>query len=78
MLADDAMGITAGRLQKLGLVDEVIAEPLGGAHRNPEAMAEVLQNSILANLRKFDSMPLTELLARRQQRMESVGRFRDS
>jgi len=76
--AADAMGITAQRLQKLGLVDEVIGEPLGGAHRNPDSMAEVLQNSIVANLRRFETMPISELLARRQQRIESVGRFRDS
>jgi len=73
-----AMGITAQRLQQLGLVDEVINEPLGGAHRDPEAMAQSLQNSVVANLRKFEAMPMNELLARRQQRIESVGRFRDS
>ena len=73
-----AMGITAQALQKLGLVDEVIAEPLGGAHRNADAMSQVLENAIVANLTRFETMPVTELLARRQQRVESVGRFRDS
>ena len=75
--AATAMGITSERLQKLGLVDEVIAEPLGGAHRNPLAMAEVLQNALVDNLRQLEAMPVSELLARRQQRMESVGRFRE-
>jgi acetyl-CoA carboxylase carboxyl transferase subunit alpha len=75
--AATAMGITSQRLEKLGLVDEVIAEPLGGAHRNPEAMAEALQNALVDNLRQLEAMPVTELLARRQQRMESVGRFRE-
>jgi len=73
-----AMGITAQRLQQLGLVDEVINEPLGGAHRDPEAMAQSLQNSVVANLRKLEAMPMNELLSRRQQRIDSVGRFRDS
>jgi acetyl-CoA carboxylase carboxyl transferase subunit alpha len=73
-----AMGITAQALQKLGLVDEVIAEPLGGAHRNAEAMSQALENAIVANLTRFETMPVTELLARRQQRIESVGQFRDS
>jgi acetyl-CoA carboxylase carboxyl transferase subunit alpha len=75
--AATAMGITSQRLEKLGLVDEVIAEPVGGAHRNPEAMAEALQNALVDNLRQLEAMPVTELLARRQQRMESVGRFRE-
>jgi acetyl-CoA carboxylase carboxyl transferase subunit alpha len=75
--AATAMGITSQRLEKLGLVDEVIAEPLGGAHRNPEAMAQALQNALVDNLRQLEALPLTELLARRQQRIESVGRFRE-
>jgi acetyl-CoA carboxylase carboxyl transferase subunit alpha len=75
--AATAMGITSQRLEKFGLVDEVIAEPLGGAHRNPDAMAEALQNALVDNLRQFEAMPVTELLARRQQRIESVGRFRE-
>jgi acetyl-CoA carboxylase carboxyl transferase subunit alpha len=72
-----AMGITSQRLEKFGLVDEVIAEPVGGAHRNPEAMAQALQNALVDNLRQLEAMPITELLARRQQRIESVGQFRE-
>lgn len=75
--AATAMGITARRLQSLGLVDEVISEPLGGAHRNPEAMANVLQNAIVSNVRYLEKLPITELIERRQQRMSSVGSFRD-
>ena len=75
--AATAMGITADRLEKLGLVDETIKEPLGGAHRDPEAMAHTLQNALVDNLRRLDELPLSELLARRQQRMESVGSFRE-
>jgi len=75
--AATAMGITSQRLEKFGLVDEVIAEPVGGAHRNPEAMAQALQNALVDNLRQLEAMPITELLARRQQRIASVGQFRE-
>ena len=71
------MGITAERLRGLGLVDEVIPEPLGGAHRAPQAMAETLQNAIVATLGNLDSVDMDEVLARRKQRVESVGRFRE-
>jgi len=76
-VAATAMGITAQRLESLGLVDEVLSEPLGGAHRDAPAMAEVLQNALVDNLRQLEAMPVSELLARRQQRMDSVGRFRE-
>ncbi|MBS94792.1 MAG: acetyl-CoA carboxylase carboxyl transferase subunit alpha [Chromatiales bacterium] len=75
--AATAMGITAERLRGLGLVDEVIPEPLGGAHRAPQAMAETLQNAIVATLGNLDSVDMDEVLARRKQRVESVGRFRE-
>ena len=76
-VAATSMGITAERLQGLGLVDEVLTEPLGGAHRAPESMAETLQNAIVANLRDLQEVPVEELLARREQRLASVGRFRE-
>jgi len=76
--AATAMGITARRLQSLGLVDEVISEPLGGAHRNPETMANALQNAIVSNLRYLQKMPVTELISRREQRINSVGSFREA
>lgn len=75
--AATAMGITAQRLESLGLVDEVIPEPLGGAHRAPELMAESLQNALVDALRSMESLDTSEVLARRKQRMESVGRFRE-
>ena len=75
--AATAMGITAQRLQQLGLVDEIVTEPLGGAHRAPELMAETLQNAIVASLRRLDGYSMDETLVRRQQRLEAVGRFRD-
>lgn len=76
--AATAMGITADRLLKLGLVDEVVPEPLGGAHRAPALMAEALHNAIVAKLREFESVDVDKLVARRIQRLESIGSFRES
>jgi len=76
--AAEAMGITAPRLQELGLVDEVLEEPLGGAHRDPDAMAEALQNALVTHLSELDQMKTDELLRRRRDRLDSFGRFKES
>src|SRR6202042_1575845 len=60
--AADAMGGTADRLKKLGLVDEVLKEPHGGAHRDPQAMAETMKQSIVKNLAELRNQPVTQLL----------------
>ncbi len=77
-LAAEAMGITAPRLLDLGLVDEVVREPLGGAHRNPQAIAESLHAALLLNLRDLELLDTTELLKRREARLQSYGRFREN
>jgi acetyl-CoA carboxylase carboxyl transferase subunit alpha len=71
--AAEAMGITAERLKGLGIVDKVINEPLGGAHRDPAAAAANIRaelSSQLAMLKKFDNKAL---LARRYERLMSYG-----
>jgi acetyl-CoA carboxylase carboxyl transferase subunit alpha len=73
--AADAMSITADRLSKLGLVDEVIKEPLGAAHRDPEAMAEALKASLIRNLAELCRQPITTLLDNRQKRLSCFGVF---
>jgi len=70
------MGITAARLQKLGLVDEVLREPLGGAHRDPHAMAEDLKAALLRHLREVEQWPEDQLLERRYARLRSQGVYR--
>lgn len=75
--AAEAMGITAGKLHELGLVDKVIEEPLGGAHRDPDAMAETLRAVIGRYLVRLDNLPLEQLLQTRYQRLVSTGRFRE-
>lgn len=72
-LAADAMGITASRLKELNLVDEVIAEPLGGAHRAHEQMAMSLKNALQRDLAKLDKLSISELLDRRYKRLLSFG-----
>jgi acetyl-CoA carboxylase carboxyl transferase subunit alpha len=76
--AAEAMGVTSDRLSKLGLIDEIIAEPLGGAHRNPAAMAEAIKNAVLQALAEFESLSTAQLLQRRQNRWLSYGAFKES
>jgi acetyl-CoA carboxylase carboxyl transferase subunit alpha len=75
-LAAEAMGITADRLQRQGLVDEVLSEPLGGAHRDPQAMAETLKSALVAELESLNARPIAEVLAARARRIESFGVYR--
>jgi acetyl-CoA carboxylase carboxyl transferase subunit alpha len=76
--AAEAMGITAERLHRLQLVDDVIAEPLGGAHRDPEAMAEAVKNALAQNLAALKAMPLEALLAQRRRRLASYGVYKEN
>ncbi len=76
-IAADAMSITADRLSKLGLVDEIIKEPLGAAHRDPQATADALKASIIKNLAELCAQPITSLLDNRQKRLSSFGVFRE-
>ncbi len=74
-LAAEAMGITADRLSKLGLVDEVIKEPLGGAHRDPQAMADALREAIVRHLAQLETMPVDTIVRSRQDRLRAYGIF---
>ncbi|HEY5568855.1 MAG TPA: acetyl-CoA carboxylase carboxyltransferase subunit alpha [Gammaproteobacteria bacterium] len=71
--AAEAMGITAERLQKLGLIDEVIAEPLGGAHRNPDLMCETIKNALVAAIGELKALPLDKLIERRREKLAGFG-----
>ena len=72
--AAEIMGITAGRLKSLGLVDKVISEPLGGAHRDPERMAQNLGKALQEALKQLSAMPIDELLEARFERLMAYGR----
>jgi acetyl-CoA carboxylase carboxyl transferase subunit alpha len=77
-IAADAMGGTAERLKKLGLVDEVLKEPHGGAHRDPQVMAEAVKQSMVKHLAELRNQPVTQLLDARQARLRGFGVFRDA
>ena len=76
--AAEAMRITAESLNKFGLVDEVLPEPLGGAHRNPQEAAEVIRNALLNNLEELDALSVDQLLESRQRRLASFGQFKEA
>ncbi|MGB0847663.1 MAG: acetyl-CoA carboxylase carboxyltransferase subunit alpha [Thiolinea sp.] len=73
--AADAMGITAERLHSLGLIDEVVAEPLGGAHRNFAEISKTLGDRLEANLKDLKAMSTEQMLGIRYQRLMDFGRF---
>jgi acetyl-CoA carboxylase carboxyl transferase subunit alpha len=71
--AAEAMGITAERLKGLGIVDQVIGEPLGGAHSDPAAAAESVRQALLTQLTMLKTFDTDELLKRRYERLMSYG-----
>ena len=75
--AAETMGITAPRLKTLGLIDKIVSEPLGGAHRDHAAMAQSLKKSLQEALKNLSAMPTAELLATRYERLMSYGRFKE-
>lgn len=76
--AAEAMRITAQDLSDFGLIDEILNEPCGGAHRNPKEMADVIRNAILQSLDELDQLSLPQLLEKRQQRLASFGQFKEA
>ncbi|MGB5626094.1 MAG: acetyl-CoA carboxylase carboxyltransferase subunit alpha [Woeseiaceae bacterium] len=77
-VAAEAMRITAPSLNEFGLVDEVLSEPLGGAHRNPKEMAEVIRNAILKSLDELGGLSIELLLEQRQQRLAGFGQYKEA
>jgi acetyl-CoA carboxylase carboxyl transferase subunit alpha len=75
--AADALGLTAPRLAELGLVDKVVREPLGGAHRNPRSMAIRLKAVILNQLEALDALDADALVEERYRRLRRYGVFEE-
>ena len=73
--AAEALGITAPRLKSLGLIDKVVSEPTGGAHRDPQHMCTLLKRALGEAWRQLSALEPEELLERRCQRLQSYGRF---
>ncbi len=71
--AAEAMGVTSSELKELGIVDETIPEPLGGAHRDLEAVASTLKERLVAQVRELKAIDMDELMERRFKRLMSYG-----
>ncbi|MDQ2733794.1 MAG: acetyl-CoA carboxylase carboxyltransferase subunit alpha [Pseudomonadota bacterium] len=76
--AAEQLGITAHRLKALGLVDKIVSEPVGGAHREPKQMAAFLKRALNDAFRQVSDLPVRELMQRRYDRLQSYGRFTDT
>ncbi len=68
-----AMGLTAARLKELGFVDDLLEESLGGAHRQVDAMCDIVRKSLIRHLKKLRAMDVDQLLSRRYKRLMSYG-----
>jgi len=75
--AAETLGITATRLKGLGLVDRIVSEPIGGAHRDPAQMAVSLKRAIADAMRQFSGMRTGELVKQRQARLMNYGQFKE-
>lgn len=73
--AATAMGITSDKLKQLNLIDEVIREPLGGAHRNPTMIAGILRRALVRNLSSLEAFSTDELLENRYEKLMAIGSF---
>ncbi len=75
--AAEALGITSGRLKELGLIDEIVEEPVGGAHRDPAAMAERLRDTLIRQVEQLERLPVDQLVAARYQRLMNYGQYNE-
>jgi acetyl-CoA carboxylase carboxyl transferase subunit alpha len=75
--AAEAMRVTAQSLDDFGLVDEVLPEPLGAAHRDPSSAAEVIRNALLKHLEELDRLDIDQLLEVRQRRLAGFGQYKE-
>jgi acetyl-CoA carboxylase carboxyl transferase subunit alpha len=76
--AADALGITASRLKTLGLIDKIVPEPLGGAHRDPQATAQSLKKALAETLKQLREKKPKELVELRLERLMSHGKFKEA
>ncbi|WP_044528324.1 acetyl-CoA carboxylase carboxyltransferase subunit alpha [Herbaspirillum sp. B65] len=75
--AAEALGLTAHRLKAIGLIDKIVNEPLGGAHRDPKQMASLLKRALSDSLRQFQGMKTKDLLAARHEKLMAYGKFKE-
>ncbi|MDR3391523.1 MAG: acetyl-CoA carboxylase carboxyltransferase subunit alpha [Sulfuriferula sp.] len=77
-IAAETLGITAPRLKSFGLIDRIISEPKGGAHRDPAAMMHAMKTALQETLADVQKQPIDALLKTRYQRLMSYGRYKDT
>jgi acetyl-CoA carboxylase carboxyl transferase subunit alpha len=75
--AAEALRITAPDLKDLGIVEEIVPEPLGAAHRDPAGASELLKEAIDRNLRELKAKPVEQLLRERYRRLRALGKYRE-
>lgn len=76
-VAAETLAITADRLKALGLVDQIVEEPLGGAHRDWDAMFHTMRRALADQLAELRKLPTDALLAERYKRLRGYGQFRE-
>ncbi len=75
--AAEALGITAPRLKELDLIDQIIEEPIGGAHRNIDGVTRAIKNALVASLNRLQELPTEQLVETRYERLMGYGQFND-
>jgi acetyl-CoA carboxylase carboxyl transferase subunit alpha len=75
--AAEQLGLTAQRLKTIGLIDKIVAEPTGGAHRDYDTMMTNMRKALIESLKTFDGMKVDALLERRHERLMSYGKFKE-
>lgn len=75
--AAEALGLTAQRLKSIGMIDKIVDEPLGGAHRDMKAVAATLKRELAESYRQIQDTPVDELIAARQEKWLNYGQFKD-
>jgi acetyl-CoA carboxylase carboxyl transferase subunit alpha len=76
--AAEALGITSSRLKTLGLIDKIVAEPLGGAHRDPQVAFQALKRALAEALKQLQEMKPKELVETRLERLMGYGKFKEA
>jgi acetyl-CoA carboxylase carboxyl transferase subunit alpha len=76
--AAETLGITANRLKTIGLIDRIVGEPLGGAHRDPAAMMQTLRKSLQDSLAELQERSVDDLLKARFERLMAYGKFKEN
>jgi acetyl-CoA carboxylase carboxyl transferase subunit alpha len=75
--AAETLGITASRLKTIGLIDKIVTEPLGGAHRDPQTMMQTMRKALQDALKHVQEQPLVDLLQARFNRLMEYGKFKE-